>query len=276
MSDLCKHWISTPSMEPQLFSCGLPENKDNEDLVYLPSMEPQLFSCGLYLSISIHGIRIILQWSRNFSVADCQWTGIHPILASFPSMEPQLFSCGLLLECLASCLAHEPSMEPQLFSCGLKVCEAAHVILPSILQWSRNFSVADCRTFHMIWSLILYSFNGAATFQLRIADWRPCWWCFPFDPSMEPQLFSCGLRNAYEVQREREAPSMEPQLFSCGLQIDALADGAFHSTLQWSRNFSVADCGTRMKCKEKEKPLQWSRNFSVADCTSKAENGENM
>ena len=183
-----------------------------------PSMEPQLFSCGL------------LHW----------WLAFHSHI--LPSMEPQLFSCGLLKIYLIVFLSLYPSMEPQLFSCGLWIPHRPKKADRGRLQWSRNFSVAD-------WSCTkasceksvkpsmepqLFScglgqagtstgdsgrpFNGAATFQLRIVLW-PCFW-----------ILAC------------QSPSMEPQLFSCGLQMHYLFSRYRMSFLQWSRNFSVADC----------------------------------
>ena len=134
-------------------------------------MEPQLFSCGLnalsfHLFLSAPGFngaatfqlrivmtapadsytKILLQWSRNFSVADCNQDSDHYVIRKFASMEPQLFSCGLQYSMTLVALAvHQASMEPQLFSCGL-------------VKTGRWVNYLGNR------------FNGAATFQLRIED----------------------------------------------------------------------------------------------------------
>ena len=158
-------------------------------------MEPQLFSCGLRLQcpfshcpqIRFNGaatfqLRIAqdlvankntalkLQWSRNFSVAD--W------MIRFALTTPH--ACWL--------------------------------------QWSRNFSVADCMPTASRQVCPCSGFNGAATFQLRIAE---------------------SNRLTYRVE----------------------------ALLQWSRNFSVADCRSNAVKPPSVKRLQWSRNFSVADCS---------
>ena len=132
-----------PSMEPQLFSCGLNCKKNKEKRVVIPSMEPQLFSCGLWIYGPRESVASNLQWSRNFSVADCY--------------------VATQVDTISVCL-----------------------------QWSRNFSVADCRIGLCI-SGRWRPFNGAATFQLRIGDFIGTTACVHADPSMEPQLFSCGL-----------------------------------------------------------------------------------
>ena len=108
------------------------------------------------------------------------------------------------------------------------------------LQWSRNFSVADWKhlgSFHLChcrtsmepqlfscglsYTGIFRSsaksyFNGAATFQLRIADKTNKMVGLQIT-SMEPQLFSCGLSDNSTYDICYKQTSMEPQLFSCGL-----------------------------------------------------------
>ena len=107
-------------------------------------------------------------------------------------MEPQLFSCGLEYMNKNWADITKASMEPQLFSCGL---------LKGTIRAHFSF----------------FSFNGAATFQLRI-------------------VYSPWFRGNH-VNRA----SMEPQLFSCGLWKGSDTIGEIFKSLQWSRNFSVAD-----------------------------------
>ena len=133
------------SMEPQLFSCGLPKAANTSKLIDKASMEPQLFSCGLLVTTDK---------DQQFESA---------------SMEPQLFSCGLINNQWKMYSLVRASMEPQLFSCGLPMSKAG-VKASSMLQWSRNFSVADCCL-------------------------QPSRHCPSKSASMEPQLFSCGLQD---------------------------------------------------------------------------------
>ena len=183
-------------MEPQLFSCGLLTNSNNGTTPIIPSMEPQLFSCGLDLAQQMEdqNFRVALQWSRNFSVADCSryqhWWFIH-----------------------------------------------FH------LQWSRNFSVADCRA-GKSQPKIFKTFNGAATFQLRIVVGTNIddSFIFTFNGAATFQL-----RIVEQANRNLKflKPSMEPQLFSCGLVTPPHPQRGARQhlpSLQWSRNFSVADC----------------------------------
>ena len=158
------------------------------------------------------------------------------------SMEPQLFSCGLLSIISIDMVGIIASMEPQLFSCGLCKCRWWWLLLEKLLQWSRNFSVADCRRRRRRSRKDTRGFNGAATFQLRIVSSLDSVHSTQCTASMEPQLFSCGLvdsivimllhfqcfNGAATFQLRIELPivgvvkvllvaSMEPQLFSCGL-----------------------------------------------------------
>ena len=133
------------------------------------------------------------------------------------------------------------------------------------------------------------TFNGAATFQLRIV----CNGVSPLifhSPSMEPQLFSCGLERSYVGGGTFSAtfngaatfqlrivsqdfkydvaglPSMEPQLFSCGLIKDAKAKIAEMETFNGAATFQLRIVILSNRKKNYFGILQWSRNFSVADC----------
>ena len=202
-------------MEPQLFSCGLLQPLPKvmaswrfngaatfqlrigltlQKIVKSPfwaSMEPQLFSCGLGKKGRKEERKELgLQWSRNFSVADWS-TDVWISITSRASMEPQLFSCGLQM--------------------GIETTFQEYLEL----QWSRNFSVADCLSSA---ANVVHTacFNGAATFQLRIAGQTMLNW-----------LSSFGFNGAATFQLRIEVPTCEY---------------LSHQGLQWSRNFSVADC----------------------------------
>ena len=230
-------------MEPQLFSCGLHKHSCSSGSSGWPSMEPQLFSCGL-----------MTDWLKSVTV-------------NSPSMEPQLFSCGLKENFHNDKNNNNPpSMEPQLFSCGLRQSRFYE------LCWFYAFNGAATFQLRIVlptitWRQYQKTFNGAATFQLRIEcgtyqlsrhfikpSMEPqlfsCGLLFyeafagqPLNiPSMEPQLFSCGLWQCPFYRCDRCSPSMEPQLFSCGLEPQNRCLRWCEHPLQWSRNFSVADC----------------------------------
>ena len=181
-------------------------------------MEPQLFSCGLTNSKTGLNTLTKLQWSRNFSVADCgirtfnnerdlrgfngaatfqlriDGIGFREFKVLIASMEPQLFSCGLKT---GNCIALQPTLSLQWsrnFSVADWYYDADDVNLTwFMLQWSRNFSVADCSKC-VCWKCFRTCFNGAATFQLRIEETSVLEFVKLGVASMEPQLFSCGLQ----------------------------------------------------------------------------------
>ena len=214
----------TASMEPQLFSCGLINNNDpkrrienscngaatfqlriagsnSQPTVFkLASMEPQLFSCGLCaITVQPAHDQFCFNGAATFQlrIAWKQYT-VHNSHCN-ASMEPQLFSCGLFFNTALSYSEYDASMEPQLFSCGLMSEDDKSKDVASMLQWSRNFSVADCWQYDSVW-VGEPRFNGAATFQLRIVK-----------------------------------------------KLQARND--LHNLLQWSRNFSVADCIRWILCR---------------------------
>ena len=279
-------------MEPQLFSCGLlvaPAAMSTDP--WRPSMEPQLFSCGLQICVITRWCWNTLQWSRNFSVADCRYVS-SPGDAGIPFNGAATFQLRIDVVIQGDSLDVLTFNGAATFQLRIVANSDHSEVQCSFLQWSRNFSVADCSKMNIVRSKIgipsmepqLFScgllcnrdcitlkilpFNGAATFQLRIVVkiWTDC--IMPMPPSMEPQLFSCGLLCVVSTVKPRDSPSMEPQLFSCGL---LAMDNAIPCmcSLQWSRNFSVADCANQKgQCQVLQKPLQWSRNFSVADCAA--------
>ena len=133
-------------------------------------MEPQLFSCGLIVSLTAsEGYSSMLQWSRNFSVADCCKSVAMWLRPIFASMEPQLFSCGL-------CITIDSDSIIQCCFNGAATFQLRIEVENGVIQLGDT------------------GFNGAATFQLRIAA-SIASMTFVASASMEPQLFSCGLAN---------------------------------------------------------------------------------
>ena len=209
-----------------------------------PSMEPQLFSCGLlrtdasdkWLVTSFNGAATFQLRIGGRGRGRCT------LMATLPSMEPQLFSCGLLLKMPMLGFGHYSFNGAATFQLRIVgVGQADYSPLPPF-NGAATFQlrIAEKRAVCLLasWS----PFNGAATFQLRI-DCAVHWMIkFLSGPSMEPQLFSCGLSSPwcdgdckvtsfngaatfqlriavrmFINKPPEEYPSMEPQLFSCGL-----------------------------------------------------------
>ena len=230
-----------PSMEPQLFSCGLGLVCFIAVIIFRTFNGAATFQLRIdSISRDVKSFHIFLQWSRNFSVADCCGDGVqqsrHVAFNGAATFQLRI-AAHLLWYSLRYCpfngaatfqlriarlrthprsLKFKPSMEPQLFSCGLR-CRWNTSLQQLVLQWSRNFSVADCINSYSITILPTLSFNGAATFQLRIAADSTGWadTCLAFNGAATFQL-------------------RIDQNTICVLFIP--------SNLQWSRNFSVADC----------------------------------
>ena len=139
------HAILFPSMEPQLFSCGLGDDGSRRlsiSSAFNGAATFQLRIDHCYSYAYDHGL--CLQWSRNFSVADC---GKHYLFVwdhLQPSMEPQLFSCGLKYYVFYSMKGDLPFNGAATFQLRI-VQKLFYRMMNLYLQWSRNFSVADCR-----------------------------------------------------------------------------------------------------------------------------------
>ena len=84
-------------------------------------------------------------------------------------------------------------------------------------------------------------FNGAATLSLRKFD-----------------AVIVSLRKYVSA-------SMGPQLYRCGNGIDGLILLLTASSLQWGRNFIVAEISDKAKDNIRWHTLQWGRNFIVAE-----------
>ena len=132
-------------------------------------------------------------------------------------------------------------------------------------------------------------FNGAATLSLRkcACGSRPP---LAVRASMGPQLYRCGNVIVSVLVVELVVASMGPQLYRCGNMFVVEIDGSIHHTLQWGRNFIVAEmfhkltgtplciiasmgpqlyrCGnytTIAHLPYTYHELQWGRNFIVAE-----------
>ena len=82
-------------------------------------MGPQLYRCGNAEKVDKRLLSLyLLQWGRNFIVAE---TGLHAAsLCNFrpASMGPQLYRCGNPAETEQQAMTEDASMGPQLYRCG--------------------------------------------------------------------------------------------------------------------------------------------------------------
>ena len=186
----------------------------------LASMGPQLYRCG------------------NFTV-DREW-----IVDGYASMGPQLYRCGNKAAYRDAVeYVMEASMGPQLYRCGnlrrgegsntvlscfngaatlsLRKCDGDDVacIRDAGLQWGRNFIVAEMpRGRSLRPPGCSARFNGAATLSLRkYVKWQIVDFAVGLVASMGPQLYRCG--NASRRPTSTHATN----------------------SLQWGRNFIVAE-----------------------------------
>ena len=180
-----------------------------------------------------------LQWSRNFSVADCRDR------ATGKETREEIFNGAATFQLRIVAIRITAPRYYDVFN-GAATFQLRIV-------GTCVFDVCLCRFF-----------NGAATFQLRIGgcnNYRS--WNITFFNGAATFQLRIGVGNVrtYKIFLS----SMEPQLFSCGLLYPRWWFNA-DNNLQWSRNFSVADCCNCLRVMPRFSALQWSRNFSVADC----------
>ena len=82
---------------------------------------------------------------------------------------------------------------------------------------------------------------------------------------MGPQLYRCGNVQQHEKQRIYDIASMGPQLYRCGNNAMKIAVQESKETLQWGRNFIVAETAVQLWQGPAYGKLQWGRNFIVAE-----------
>ena len=82
---------------------------------------------------------------------------------------------------------------------------------------------------------------------------------------MGPQLYRCGNVVLQTAAVHQGQASMGPQLYRCGNETPGQARFNNYGTLQWGRNFIVAEIGKRAESQVRVKLLQWGRNFIVAE-----------
>ena len=131
-------------------------------------------------------------------------------------------------------------MGPQLYRCGnqslIDGLETPH----TLLQWGRNFIVAE---------MPILAAMGLGGLSLQ--------WGRNF--------IVAEIRGFKTRSFEAVLASMGPQLYRCGNQEIAKDQDIIKALLQWGRNFIVAEIGMTKKFTCKGCKLQWGRNFIVAE-----------
>ena len=250
-------------MGPQPFGCG----RMLQELTKLDkaqaSMGPQPFGCGRSrLSFPRYSI------STSFNGA-----------ATFRLRKDSIFRINTT--------SYNASMGPQPFGCGRAREARAAADNMQMLQWGRNLSVAEGRSWRTRRLKHGKASMGPQPFGCgRSKDQKEG--CPKKAASMGPQPFGCGRARSRRAARSLTRASMGPQPFGCGRAvIAAFFDGAEEAsmgpqpfgcgrgsprarpppfpTLQWGRNLSVAE-GRRMRRSARAGSwLQWGRNLSVAE-----------
>ena len=254
-------------------------------------MEPQLFSCGLALMTSwLHSCQLLqwsrnfsvadwlskysktpskfwLQWSRNFSVADWRKKGIREErkkdfngAATFQlriAGDPTIFMAG----------GNFTSMEPQLFSCGLLSQRAVNHIPLHNFNGAATFQLRIGE--HSTQEPTPHRhFNGAATFQLRIAGDPTIFMAGGNFTSMEPQLFSCGLLSQRAVNHIPLHNFNGAATFQLRIGEHSTQEPTPHRHFNGAATFQLRIARAARIIFTHISKLQWSRNFSVADWMS--------
>ena len=205
-------------------------------------MGPQLCSCGNQMRWIDAEVIKKLQWGRNFAVAET-----HP--AMLTSWRVRRFNGAATLQLrkrewvCGRCRHSNASMGPQLCSCGNVLAAQPPAYPLPMLQWGRNFAVAEtsakhsklCMEYRLQWGR---NFAVAETRQKLLTE------TIKYKASMGPQLCSCGNLLVREID-------------SRGVQ------------LQWGRNFAVAETANESRCGVVPYSLQWGRNFAVAETLQK-------
>ena len=87
-----------------------------------------------------------LQWGRNFIVAEIGTRREALVEAYKASMGPQLYRCGNSVLAERRCDFEVASMGPQLYRCGNEITLDKSIMRDLMLQWGRNFIVAEIGT----------------------------------------------------------------------------------------------------------------------------------
>ena len=169
---LCSPFLggaSVASMGPQLYRCGNLPLLQAQRINQVASMGPQLYRCGNSAARLNQGAGpVALQWGRNFIVAETRRSATVATRDKMASMGPQLYRCGnlLLFRAVApwlSCFNGAATLSLRKQVRGRQQSRKKG----RVLQWGRNFIVAETRCMALCQSNRSGRFNGAATLSLR-------------------------------------------------------------------------------------------------------------
>ena len=96
------------------------------------------------------------------------------------SMGPQLYRCGNLHSFVYVCVSLIASMGPQLYRCGNVMSPLAALASMDLLQWGRNFIVAE--TIPSVHT-VRHRHNASMGPQLYRCGNRAVWLSLPFTPT---------------------------------------------------------------------------------------------
>ena len=130
-------------------------------------------------------------------------------------MGPQLYRCGNRLGSVQNLIPTFASMGPQLYRCGNSSTYWVNGGA-ELLQWGRNFIVAEIRESMVDFFLLTNRFNGAATLSLRKSVYPNKEINLQNFASMGPQLYRCGNKTKTDKLNFNSDASMGPQLYRCG------------------------------------------------------------
>ena len=203
------------------------------------------------------------------------------------SMGPQLYRCGNLIHAARYGALRVASMGPQLYRCGnasirqkqstwwhsfngaatlslrKPVTYAAAGPTYTLLQWGRNFIVAETPT-RLAKSKLLIMLQWGRNFIVAETPANP------LSDALHPMLQWGRNFIVAETEHVRRRPhrhavaSMGPQLYRCGNSESWLMLSLLKS-LQWGRNFIVAETDIPCAGAPTGFVLQWGRNFIVAE-----------
>ena len=157
------------------------------------------------------------------------------------------------------------SMGPQLYRCGNSVVRLRFRSCALLLQWGRNFIVAEINQDHLVYEIRATSFNGAATLSLR-----KCMGGLRHEirtaASMGPQLYRCGnIRKSAATTLNGLQASMGPQLYRCGNATTTTRATRPHICFNGAATLSLRKSVVTEPIQALVNQLQWGRNFIVAE-----------
>ena len=175
------------------------------------------------------------------------------------------------------------SMGPQLYRCGDSIQDVWSDVVFALLQWGRNFIVAETYQnagfkgeYHALqWgrNFIVAEttqtppicFNGAATLSLRRSQVKVDA-NVRYHASMGPQLYRCGdWGEAMTRAAEYMTASMGPQLYRCGDRSIILVPNAGFMASMGPQLYRLRRRSAPSLARHLRSRLQWGRNFIVAE-----------